>query len=168
MVISMAWLGIGVGCPFLGWLSDRIKRRNILLLLTSTIGMVTTLLIIYVPVPLPVMYVCLFGLGVAAAGQTLSFAVIKDNTPVKYVGTAVGFNNMAVVVGGAFFQPLVGVLLSFFWDGVTVHHLPVYTVPMFQESLWVLPLCHIMAFILAKFFIKETYCRPVHQEGSAA
>ncbi len=49
------------------------------------------------------MYAVLFLLGFGAGGQTVSFAVVKDNNPPELVGTASGFNNLSVLLGGCNF-----------------------------------------------------------------
>lgn len=161
--ISMVWLGIAFGSPFAGWLSELLQNRCGLLTVLAIIGIISTMVIVFVPVAFPVMYVALFGLGLAAGGQTMSFAVLKDVTAPKYVGTAVGFNNMAVVAGGAIFQPLVGYLLHLFWNGGMQSGAPYYTVHAYQMSLWILPLCYIGGVILSWYFIKETNCRPNYE-----
>ncbi len=159
--ISMIWLGIAFGSPFAGWLSERIKRRCIVLIIGAALGIVSTFIIVFVRVPFAFMYLALFVLGLAAWGQTLSFAVIKDFTDNKYVGTAVGLNNMAVVAGGAFFQPLVGILIHGFWNGKTLNNIPIYSVGDYEKALWILPACYILALLVSLFFIIETHCKQV-------
>lgn len=158
--ISMVWIGIGVGSPLLGWLSEKLEIRCPLLGLVAMIGLFSTLTLIYAPdLPFVVMYALLFLLGIAASGQSLSFAVIKDVTDPKHMGTAVGFNNMAVVAGGAFFQPLVGYLLHLFWQGAVINGTRYYSVFTYRKALWILPLCYLGAAIISWYFIKETQCR---------
>jgi len=166
MAIAMIWIGIAIGSPFLGWLSDRIKRRCLITSLCASGGVLSTLSILYIPhLSFSIMCVALFGIGIAASGQSLSFAIIKDNTPPAFVGTAVGFNNMAIVSGGALFQPLVGYLLHIYWSGATDGGVPVYGLTAYRHALWVLPVCFIVALIMSWFFIKETHCRPSYNRS---
>lgn len=151
---SMVWLGIGIGSPLLGWISDRIYNRRIALMTSSILGLMATILLLYVPnVPLNLMYLILFILGLGAGGQTVSFAVVKDNNPPELVGTASGFNNLSVLIGGAVFQPLVGLFLQ---NSVS-HGVTVYTVLNYNKALFVMPCCYFISFLLVFFCMKESH-----------
>lgn len=155
---SMIWLGIGVGSPLLGWVSDRIASRRIALGLSSVFGLGATILLLYVPnVSLGSMYFILFMLGMGAGGQTVSFAVIKDNNPPELVGTASGFNNLSVLIGGAVFQPLVGVFLHHSEGWYKVNGVHVYTVASYNKALLVMPSCFLLSLLITLFFLKESH-----------
>lgn len=155
---SMIWLGIGIGSPLLGWLSDRCSSRRLALIVSSVFGLVATLILLYLPdVSIGWMYVVLLMLGFGAGGQTVSFAVVKDNNPAHLVGTASGFNNLSVLLGGAIFQPLVGVILHHSAGSHLTRGLPVYTISSYQTALLVMPCCYLASLILALWLIKESY-----------
>ncbi len=156
---SMIWLGIAVSSPLIGWWSDRILRRCLPLTLVAFMGIVATLVILFAPkVSLTSMYFWMFVLGFAAGGQALSFGVVKDIHPHEVAGTAIGFNNMAVVAGGAVFQPLVGVLLKMNWEGVTQNGVPVYSLHDYRWALVLMPLCFLVSFLVSAGPLKETRC----------
>ncbi len=162
---SMIWLGIGVGSPLLGWISDRFTSRRVALISSSVFGLSATLILLYMPnVPMSYMYVVLFMLGFGAGGQTVSFAVVTDNNPPHLVGTASGFNNLSVLLGGAIFQPLVGVILHRSAASKVVNGLPEYLMTSYQKALLVMPCCFAVSLILALWLIKESY--PSSQEKS--
>lgn len=155
---SMIWLGIGVGSPLLGWLSDRFSSRRLSLIISSILGLTATLFLLYVPVVnITWMYFILFVLGLGAGGQTVSFGVIKDNNPSELVGTASGFNNLSVLIGGAVFQPLVGVFLQASGDWYTVGGVNFYTVANYNRALLVMPVCYLISLIIAAFVLKESH-----------
>ncbi|KTD09866.1 MFS transporter [Legionella hackeliae] len=154
---SMIWLGIGIGSPLLGWVSDRLYSRRLALALSSIFGLLATILLLYVPIPISWMYAVLFMLGFGAGGQTVSFAVVKDNNPPELVGTASGFNNLSVLVGGAIFQPLVGVALHHSSDWSVVNGIPVYSIASYNKALLVMPLCYLASLIIAMFILKESH-----------
>lgn len=170
---TMIWIGIGVGSPLLGWVSDRFSSRRIALATSSVVGLVATLVLLYVPnVSLNFMYLVLFLFGFGAGGQTVSFAVVNDNNPPHLVGTASGFNNLSVLIGGAIFQPLVGVILQRISEFRMVNGVPVYLVSSYQKALLVLPSCFLASLILALWLIRESYpgraIRPRSQDQGAA
>lgn len=155
---SMIWLGVGVGSPFLGWLSDKLSRRRTALALSSLCGLIATVLLLYLPnLPLHVMYGVLFLLGFGAGGQTVSFAVVKDNNPGDLVGSASGFNNLAVLIGGAVFQPLVGVFLYRSKDWYQSDNTFVYSIVSYNKALLVMPCCFFISLIIVIFFLKESH-----------
>ena len=155
---SMIWLGIGIGSPLLGWVSDRCSSRRLALTTSSVFGLLATLILLYVPgVPIGWMYAVLFILGMGAGGQTVSFAVVTDNNPSHLVGTASGFNNLSVLIGGAIFQPLVGVMLHHSAGLQLVNGAPVYTLASYQAALLVMPCCYFVSLLLAVWLIKESY-----------
>jgi predicted MFS family arabinose efflux permease len=155
---SMVWLGIGVGSPLLGWVSDRFSSRRLALAISALFGLIATLILLYLPhVPLNLMYWVLFMLGLGAGGQTVSFAVVKDNNLPELVGTASGFNNLAVLVGGAIFQPFVGVILRYSNSWSLTSGIPVYTVESYNKALIVMPLCYFISLIISLFVLRESH-----------
>ncbi|MEM7174990.1 MAG: MFS transporter [Chlamydiota bacterium] len=157
--IGMIWIGIGIAGPFLGYLSDRIKRRKPLLLITSVIGLIAAATVLYIhQLPFFAVFPLLVAFGIASAGQILCFAIAKDINKRAVVSTALGLNNMAVVAGGALLQPLVGFLISFFWDGKSVEGVPVYSLASYRIGLFIIPLCFFLALLISIFCIRETYC----------
>jgi MFS family permease len=162
--ISIVWAGIAVGSPVIGWLSEVILRRKILLILAAIIGLFSSIATIYFnAMPIWLLFCCLFGIGIAASGQSLSFAVIKDNHTLNTTSAANGLNNMAIVFGGALFQPLAGKLLDAYWHGERLKNTPVYSAHAYHIALFVLPICYIIAIIVSGFLIKETFCKSQYQ-----
>lgn len=159
----MVWLGIAVGSPLFGVWSARLGRRCLPLSCSAVLALLTSLLALYLPMPLWLMYIVMFVFGMGASGQTLIFAVVQDNNPPAVAGTAMGFNNLAVVASGAICQPLAGYLLRRVWDGAMQSGVPVYSIHNFQQAFLLLPIFAVLALIASIFLIRETYCQPVHE-----
>ncbi|MCB1085277.1 MAG: MFS transporter [Chlamydiia bacterium] len=162
MAMAFVWVGLGLTSPFLGWLSDRIGQRRILLTICSLIGLIASVTLFYAPgVSYALSFPLLFCIGIAAGGQILTFALVRDNNRHIVTGTAIGLNNMAVVAGGALFQPLVGFLLHAFWKGGRdAYGVPIYSIGDYHLGLLVVPLCFFIGLLVSLLFIKETYCKP--------
>lgn len=155
---SMIWIGIGIGSPVLGWVSDKLQDRRSVLMVASTCGLLSTLALLYLPfVSIGAMMCILFVFGIGAGGQSLSFAVVKDSNPGTLVGTASGFNNLSVLIGGAIFQPFVGIMLQ--KSGLThaVHGKPMYYIEAYQWALLVMPISYLAALIICMCGIKKSY-----------
>lgn len=159
--MSMLWIGVALVSPFLGWISDKLQRRTILLTLCTALGLIASLILLFMP-NLSYSGACflLFCLGGASSGNILCFAVAKDNNRSSVTSTAMGFNNMAVVLGGAVFQPIVGWILAQTWQGGISNGVPIYTINSYTLALTTVPVCYFIGLITSMFFIKETFCKP--------
>jgi MFS family permease len=157
--MALVWLGVAIGSPLFGWLSEKMGHRRYPLYITGMIGLVASILIIYVNLPIWIALIALFFFGIGTSGQALSFAVVKDNNSQETVGTAMGFNNFAVVVGGAICQPFVGYLIHRGWGGQIMHGIHFYDVHDFQHAFIMIPISFLLCAVFGRFFVKETYCR---------
>lgn len=144
---SMMWLGLAVGSPLLSMLANTLDNRVLPLSLSALLGAVAFFAILVFKLPTYVLYVLLFFAGAACSGQALSFAVVKNNNSHDVKSTAIAFNNMAVVISGALFQPLMGGLILIFHRMGSVHP--------YRSSVYVIFFAYLLSMLLAKFFIKE-------------
>jgi MFS family permease len=139
-------------------MSDRFQNRRHALILSAVMGLVASIGLLYIPdLSFAVANCLLFLLGLGAGGQSVSFAVVRDYNPPQLVGTASGFNNLSVLIGGSIFQPLVGVLLHHSHDLHLVNDVPVYSVTAYQHALWVMPFCYALSLFMALFILKESH-----------
>ena len=158
-LVSIIWVGIGLGSPLIGWWSNYIHRRCLPTWICSILAFGAGIGMIYSgPIPLVWMAVLLFVLGFSAAGQIISFGLVLDNQRDAVMGTAVGFNNMVVILGGVFLQPLVGFLLSFFWHHEMRHGIPYYSMFEYHRALIIVPIVSLVGLFTSLFLIEETRC----------
>jgi MFS family permease len=107
----------------------------------------------------------LFGaMGVATAGMTLSWACSKEVNAPQYAGIATGVVNMAIFLGPAVMQPVVGWVLDLGRDaGVrSATHGP----DEWQRALWVLAGVALFGLVSA-VFVRETRARTVYGQPAA-
>lgn len=157
--VSIVWVSIGFSSPLIGWWSNHIASRRIPMLICSVIALISSCLMLYLPgAPWPLMFVLLLLFGIGPAGQVVSFGAVQDNHPPEVAGTAVGFNNMAVVMGGVVLQPLVGVFLRNAWNGMMHNGVPVYSINDYRLALVTIPIVSLIGIVVSIFFIKETHC----------
>ncbi len=159
-LISLIWVGIAVGSPLAGWWSNHINRRCFPMLVCSLIGLVSSLLVIYGgTLPEWLMSIALFFFGVSASSQVIGFGLVLDNNRDDVMGTAVGFNNMAVVSGAVLLQPLVGFMLEAVWSHTTVDGLAFYSIGEFHIALAMIPLVCLLGIACSLWMVKETRCQ---------
>jgi MFS family permease len=138
-VTSVTFFGWGVGAPLIGWLSDRIGNRRTPLIAGLLMSVLSLVAILYLPgIPLWGVGVLCFGIGFGGSAQIVNFALVREHNPPQFSGTAIGMVNALVTGAGALFQPMVGWLLDFGWDGVLVDGARVYSVGAYHMAFSVL------------------------------
>jgi MFS family permease len=156
-MISFIFIGWVFGGPFWGWLSDRLQRRKLPLVISAIGALATMSCIIYVHnLPIMVMNSLLFGFGFLSGGFLPVFSIVKEINPPEHNAAALGFVNTLNMVGGAIAQPLIGYILDFYWSGQLESGARVYQLANFDMALSLLAIMLLCAILLLPF-IKETY-----------
>jgi MFS family permease len=143
------FVGWGIGAPVLGWLSDRSGGRRRLLAAGCAANGALIAALVYMPGPPLGAAILLFAAGFAGSVMTLGFAAARDTNLPADSGAALGFVNTAVIGGGAIFQPLLGFLLDFFWDGAMSGGARLYSLEAYRLAFLVLPGSCILAALAA-------------------
>jgi MFS family permease len=88
--VPFGWI---IGCPLLGWLSDRIGRRKPVILGGATVLLLTMAAILFGPVTSFPPFVLGLVMGIASGAMMLTYSVIKEANRPEYGGTATGVIN---------------------------------------------------------------------------
>lgn len=144
---SIMWLGLAVGSPLLGVFSSVLNNRIIPLWFSAILGVISFAFVVQLHLSFVLLAIALFIAGAACAGQALSFAVVKHNNSAAVKSTAIAFNNMAVVISGALFQPLIGKLIE--------HYQPLGLSVAYQYGCYLILLAYIVGFAVSFFFVRE-------------
>ena len=158
-IVELVWLGVAFGSPLIGWWSEKIGRRNLPLAASALLGLIAILFILLVPMSKGYISILMVIFGLGASGQTLAFGVVKDNNTQNTIGTAIGFNNLCVVLGGVIILPMVGWLIKLGWDGGLLHGVPIYTLTEYRHAMYVIPISLVFALVISLFCLRETYCQ---------
>jgi MFS family permease len=158
-VTSAVFVGWAIGAPLFGWFSDYIGRRRppvIAGLLLQTLALSA---VVYIPELSLGSLIGLCGLvGFFGSGQIVCFALARENHGPALSGTAIGFVNGMVTGAGAFFQPLVGLLLDLAWGGQTSLGARIYDAGAYRVAFASIVVCCLAGF-LCLLAVRETYCR---------
>jgi MFS family permease len=122
---SMVPLGWVIGCPLLGYLSDRLGRRKPVLIGGALLMLVSAAGIFYLPAGVAPPYVLGLLLGIGSGAAMLPYTVIKEVNPDNVKGSASGAINFLVFSFSALLTPVYGKLLAHFANGGTMN-LPVF------------------------------------------
>jgi MFS family permease len=109
---SMVPLGWVIGCPLLGYLSDRLGRRKPVLIAGALLMLVSGAGIFYLPPGVAPHYVLGLLLGIGSGAAMLPYTVIKEVNPDNVKGSASGAINFLVFTFSALLTPAYGKLLA--------------------------------------------------------
>ena len=155
-LVSLVWAGYAIGCPLLGALSDLLKLRKPILMMTAVFGLCATLGIIFVPGHSTWVFGGLFLLlGLAASGQNVAFAIMSEHVDNNIRATAMGLNNGMMVMAGAIMPLLVSFTIHLPASGINSMHSSDFTF-----GFLLMPLLMLLALLMVTFAIRETYARP--------
>ena len=109
---SMVPLGWIIGCPLLGFASDRIGRRKPVIVAGAAVLLVCLAWILYGETNLLPPYVLGLVAGIASGAAMLPYTVIKEANPPSMSGTATGVVNFLNFTFSALLGPVFGWLLA--------------------------------------------------------
>ena len=159
-VTSTLFIGWGLGAPFLGWLSDRIRLRRPPFTGGLALCAAAVAALVYLPgLPLPAVVALCFLCGVGGSAQIVGFAAVREHNGAAVSGTAIGLVNAAVTGGGALYQPLLGWLLDLNWSGEMAAGARVYDLAAYRTAFGVL-VAAIAGGLVCTLAMRETHCRP--------
>ena len=145
------FMGAGIGSPIIAILSDVLKSRKIVMLVSSVVACILYTAILYGNFNMLEyqIYICLFLAGIFYSAKTLSFALACDLVDKRTSALTTSIINMTVMLAGLIFHPLIGYILNKGHVGAVI-----YTKYDYRIALSVLPISALIAFILI-VFIKD-------------
>ena len=159
MITSLLLVCWAVAGPFVGALSDRLRRRKPLYALGAVLATAGWCAALLLPgVPLPLLIVLLGFTGCASAAVMVGFAIAKESAPAALAGTAGGIANMGNMLGGMIMQPAVGWILDRHWDGTFANGARVYDFGAYRAG-FTLMIAWLAAALVLLVFVRETHCR---------
>ena len=160
-----AW---GVSAMLTGWilssfissaLSDIFGTRRVPLLIGCSLAtIISGVILFWHGLSIYFLYPLLFVFGLCCGPHPLCFTLSKENNPHKISGTAVAFANFVIMMGGFIFQPIVGGVLDWLWDGHLENGIRFYRAHDYIIALSIIPVGLFVASIIT-LFIKDTYQR---------
>lgn len=153
-VLSMFAVGMIVGSPLLGYLSNRVfrGRKPVLVLVgMATVALTGALAFATDSLSPPALYAVCLGLGLfTSSAVVVGFTSAKELFPVQMAGTSTGLANLFPFAGGAVFQPVLGHILE--TRGKVGG---AFTVEGYRQAFLALFLCSLVA-LGASLCLKET------------
>ena len=142
--VPFGWI---IGCPLLGYISDRIGRRKPVIIGASLVLLACFAWILHGPTGLFPPYVLGLATGIASGAAMLPYSVIKEANPPEVSGTATGVINFLNFTFSALLGPVFASLLHKAADGAEAMTRQHYQAA-FEPLLYGLALAIIFAFLL--------------------
>lgn len=139
--ISAAFLGLAVGAPVLGLVSDRLGQRKKIMMLGTLLAAAAIAAVVFgsdLNLSLLIVLLFLFGFGIGAF--MLCFAVGKEANPIIVAATVVSMINLGDPIFGSFTEPMIGKILDLSWHGQLADGIRVYSAMDYRLALSILPI----------------------------
>lgn len=147
IISGMIFVGIGIGTPFFGWLSNKIHSRRLAIHIAIVIGTIFLMMGLHLPHFNINTYVLIkfvsFCIGFFLSGSMLYYTCINEISSANTRAVALGLINTTVFV---FNTMLLFIPQLFITKASTTYF----------TSLWVLPACVLISIFLG-YFVKETF-----------
>jgi len=161
--LALVPVGLIVGAPLVGWLSDRWlgRRRLPFVVFAAAYAACWLPLALRGLRPAPEMLAPLFFLmGFASAGFVLVWACVREVNDPARVGIAMGFCNIPIFLAFATLQWRLGAVLDARWQGLAVDGARLYG-PAAYEAAFALCLAIALIGVVSALLVTETRCRSV-------
>jgi MFS family permease len=156
---TMFFVGVIVGAPFFGWLSDTMGRRVVPMILGAIASLIVIFAIIYMPhLTLTECIALFFLIGFVTSSQVLTYPAVAELNPAILTSSAISIVSFTIMASGVIFQPLFGWLMELGWDHTIINGVPVYSSTNLLHAMLIMPVAFIAGFFVT-FLMKETYCK---------
>lgn len=144
-ITTMTFIGIGLGGPTIGWISDYYRNRIFFMGFGLVGSLISISLILFGPaLPLPILYLLHISFGFFTSSMLLVFTLNAESSTDSSRATTVAFTNCLIMVLGAFLQMLSGRLLENTLQNFTLSFMPII-------------ICYVLA-LISFICIKEPKC----------
>lgn len=148
-MVSLVFIGLGVGSPLFGMFSDAIGNRRQVMLYGTLLSFVAVCLILYChPMPTWLLGTLLFTFGFALGAFPLVFAIGKELNSLKLTATVIAMLNASDAVLDAITEPAIGKFLDLGWDGKIINGVHYFSLHSYHIALAILPIYLLLASIL--------------------
>jgi MFS family permease len=140
-LVSLVFIGLGVGSPLLGILSDWLGERRQLMFYCTFISFLAISMVLYChQLPLWLVGTLLFTFGFMLGAFVLVFTIGKELNKAHLTATVIAMINASDAVLDAVTEPAIGKLLDLTWDGKIVNGVHYFSLTSYKYALSVLPI----------------------------
>ena len=166
-IVSMICMGTIFGSPIYGFLSDKIGRRFLPMLIGGVFSLTVMLAIMFIPSPSEGLLILLFFLlGFFTSSQVIGYAVITESNPKEISGRSMGLAAFIIMGIPAILQPITGKLLDWKWDGTIIDAVPYYSQSNYFMAFSIFPIAFLLA-LFALYRLCKIHTGPIRKVDEA-
>lgn len=137
---SLIFIGIAITAPLWGLMTKYVAIRT-LLSIGALLGVVSSVLYLYISIPVVLLCILSLGIGASQSSHILSFSYVHKYSHKTAISAVFAFVNLCGIIGGATVQLVIGVFLDL---GVTK-----------SVVVCIIPALFFIAFLLTLFMEKD-------------
>lgn len=158
IVTSMIFIGMIIGSPLIGWMSDSLGKRKTPMIWGAIASIAVILAIMYLPhLTFFNLVFLFFALGIVISFQIIGYPLVAESNPAILTGSAEGLASVLIMSGG-FLIPVFPVLLNWHWNHQMINGIPLYSRADYHLAFLIMPIAFVLA-LIAALLVKETNCR---------
>jgi len=160
-IVSLIFVGSILGCPLVGYLSDRQGKRKPVMIIGAVITLIS-LLPLFLGADLSALQLSIvfFALGFFTSTQVISYPFIAESNASENIGIATGVASVLIMGGAGIGQVVFGLLMQHHAGAMSTQ----YVVKDFQFAMWMFPVTALLA-LLAVLLMRETHCKQWGSRG---
>lgn len=153
---AIIFVGVAVGSVVIAIFAKKIgsymKTIRWAMLLTS----VAFIPLIYTNCSLHIAFTIVLLVGFFTGAQPIGFTIAKESVSSEISGTTLAMTNCIVMLIGSIFQPFLGALLDFFWNGeIGEAGVRIYGIDCYEKAILIIPIFLMISYFLS-LFLKDT------------
>ncbi len=156
-ISGMLFLGTIIGSPLAGFISDKLSRRKLPMILGAITSFIFIAMLVYMHLNATDLSILFFLLGLTTSTQVLSYPTVTESNPHALTAMSVSVVSFSVISGGAMFEPLFGWLMDLKWDHTVINGVNIYSNADLHRGLLIMPIAFLVALFVVSF-IRETFC----------
>lgn len=166
-VTSMLFVGMIIGSPVVGWISDTLAQRKMPMIVGVIGSLAFTFAIMYIPsLTLEDLLLLFFLLGFAISSQIIGYPLVAESNPAILTGSAEGVASVLIMSGG-FLIPVFPMLLNLHWDHTMKNGIPLYSLNDYHLAFLIMPVAFLIA-LAAALMARETNCQSYEERTNPA
>lgn len=154
-VVSLIFSGSIIGCPLMGWLSDKQGQRKPIMIAGALLTAIALIpLCLQIRLSLFELSIIFFGLGLFTSTQVISYPLIAESNPHAITGSATGLSSVIIMGSAGMAQVLFGWLMMFH---KSLSHFMTQAADL-QFAFWIFPIATLLG-LIACILLRETHCQ---------
>lgn len=148
-MISLIFIGLGVGSPILGFVATKLKNKLQLMFYSTCIAFVSLILVLYChSLSKTTLGILLFIFGFVLGSYLLAFTMGKEANKATVTATVIAMINAGDAIFTGLTEPLIGKILDLTSDGKLINGVHNFSLYDYQAGLSLLPIYLLISAIL--------------------